>query len=103
MNIFREIKWAYQRVVYGVDERIHWGFDGYLSSTMIPALKIFCEDKLTDTEFCKWNPIKEDVFKEMLRLIKDFELNNYSDQFKDDNSEAKMYEYFGRFIGYFWN
>ena len=41
-NIFREIKYAYQRVVRGYDERILWGFDSYLEQ-IIPAIKEFCK------------------------------------------------------------
>ena len=103
MNILREIKWAWQRVVKGYDDRIYWEFDSYLSWMMIPALKIFCEEKLADKEHCKWNPIKEGIYQEMLRLISDFQEMDYQDQFKDENAESKMYEYFGKFISYFWN
>lgn len=34
-DIFREIKWAWQRVFRGWDDRVIWGMDEYLSSMMV--------------------------------------------------------------------
>ena len=53
-DLLREIKWAYQRAVHGYDERIMWGFAGYLND-FIPPLKEFCEQELTDKEIMKLN------------------------------------------------
>ena len=46
--MIKEIKWAYQRVVRGYDDRIYWGMDEYFSQ-FIPAIKKFCENEL---EYC---------------------------------------------------
>lgn len=42
-DFLREVKYAYQRVRYGYDERIKWEFDSYFSQ-FIPPLKEFCNE-----------------------------------------------------------
>jgi hypothetical protein len=66
--MIKEIKWAYQRVVRGYDERCFWGFDSYFIR-ILPALKEFCEKKLDDKNFVKYNPEKAEVFKTMTGWI----------------------------------
>ncbi|PIQ14560.1 MAG: hypothetical protein COW67_13150 [Flavobacteriales bacterium CG18_big_fil_WC_8_21_14_2_50_32_9] len=41
----REVKYAYQRVVNGYDERILWDIAEYLNRVLIPVLKKFRENK----------------------------------------------------------
>jgi hypothetical protein len=101
-NILREIKYAYQRVVRGYDERIMWEFDSYFSQ-FIPPLKKFCENELSEKEIMKNNPRRAKVYKKMLGLIDDFDKMEYSAFYKEPNEVSKLWEYFGKHIGYFWN
>jgi hypothetical protein len=52
-----EVKWAYQRVFRGFDDRAFWGLDSYLTEIILPVLKFLRKDgngypsKLTDEEW----------------------------------------------------
>jgi hypothetical protein len=97
-NLFREIKWAYQRVARGYDDRIYWGFDDYMF-TMFDPLKYFCRDYLSDDERCRLNHERAEVFKETLRLIGEAE---DSDNVWEDKSHAAC-AYIGSHIGWYWD
>ncbi len=96
-NIFREIKYAYQRVVRGYDERLMWGFDSYLEQ-IIPAIKEFCKRETIDDK-------RITIYSKMQELIKDWEdkNNGFDDWYKYPNSSSKMWKHFGQYIGYFWD
>jgi hypothetical protein len=102
MDIIREIKWAYQRVARGYDDRIFWGFDGYFRQ-FIPAVKKFCEDWIADEEIAKYNTDKTEIMKETLRLIKEFNEMTCDDDWKPTNQEDALWEYFGKHIRYYWD
>lgn len=91
-NIINQIKWAYQRVVRGYDDRIMWGFDGYFEDTFIPPLKEFCEKQLFEVD-PNLNPARFEVYKETLRLIENGE---------EDIGFSRLIEYFGKHVGYYW-
>lgn len=38
-DILREVKWAWQRVSRGYDDRLYWGMDEYLDPIIIAGLK----------------------------------------------------------------
>lgn len=101
-NIFREIKYAYQRVIRGYDERVFWGFDTYFLA-VVPALKEFCEIELSGTATKKLNPKRHEIFKHTLKLISDYNIMKDDDWFNVDNSTSKLLEYVGKHIGYFWD
>ena len=103
MNIFQEIKWAWQRVVRGYDDRFGWGMDVYLESYFLPEIKRFCQESIQDSNYCELNREGERVFWEMLNLIEDFEKSENSDWMKEENTRAKMWSYFGKNIGWFWD
>ena len=96
--MIREIKWAYQRVVRGYDERIYWAMDEYFSQ-FIPAIKEFCENEL---EYCDKNLNKNrfKVYKETLKLIKKVDKSTCKNI---DKNIQSFWRYFGENIGYFWN
>lgn len=98
----RKIKLAYQRVTRGYDDTIYWGFDGYFSQ-FIPAIELFCKNYLSDKEHCKLNPYRTKIYKKMLALIEDWKKHDYDDQFEHPNSESRLWEYFGKNIGAFWD
>ena len=96
--MIREIKWAYQRVVRGYDDRIYWDMGAYFSQ-FIPAIKEFCEHEL---EYCdKYvNKNRFKVYKETLKLIKKVDKSSYENI---DKNIQSFWKYFGENIGYFWN
>lgn len=95
--MIREIKWAYQRVVRGYDDRIYWAMDEYFSQ-FIPAIKEFCENEL---EYCDKNLNKNrfKVYKETLKLIKKVDKSSFKNI---DKNIQSFWKYFGENIGYFW-
>ena len=101
-NILNEIKYAYQRVIRGFDDRIYWEFDSYFSQ-FIPPLKQFCETELKNTENMEYNPLRKEVFMETLKLIKNFEEIEYKAFYEEINPINKLWSYFGKNIGYYWN
>lgn len=102
MYLLRKIKWAYQRVTRGYDDTIYWGFNGYFCQ-FIPAIELFCKNYLSDKEHSKLNPGRVKIYKHMISLIESFRKHNYNDQFEYPNSESRMWEYFGKNIGAFWD
>ncbi len=97
----REIKYAYQRVKYGYDERIKWEFDSYFNQ-FIPPLKEFCEYELRQKEI-KYNSKREDVFKETLKRIHNWEIMDYLNQYARPNQVTDLWEYVGKHITWYWN
>lgn len=99
--MINKIKWAYQRVVRGYDDRIFWDFEEYLDY-IVPALKLFCEEEL-ETEHIKLNKEREQTFKKMLKLINDYYNMDTKGYYSNNNASDKLWKYFGENIGYFWN
>ena len=103
-NLIREIKYAYQRVIRGYDERIKWEFDSYFSQ-FIPPLKEFCEEelkKMGNLNFVGSEKRKE-IYKTTLDLIYAFDNMPGEDQWQDGNATDKMWEYIGRHLKWYWN
>ena len=100
-NIIRGIKYAYQRVIRGYDERIKWEFDSYFSQ-FIPPLKEFCEERLKKMSI-DGNEKRRGIYNNTLDLIYDFENMPYENYYKDDNEENKMWTYIGARLSWYWN
>lgn len=77
-NLLNNVKWAYQRVVRGYDDRIHWGFDTYFIQ-IIPALEEFCINETEDEEINKLNQKRTKVFKKTLKLIEEYKNADFFD------------------------
>lgn len=99
-NLFREIKWAYQRVVRGYDDRIYWEMDSYLFQLVEP-IKKFCEKELNE-EYLKLNPKRKEVYETTLKLAKEVEEMYYEDWYESDNSVTRFWAYFGGNITIYW-
>lgn len=100
--MFKEIKYAYQRVRYGYDERIKWEFDTYFYQFIKP-LKEFCEYELSEPEV-KLNPKRYKVFTETLRLIGEIEKLSKSEEYvRCDQAQCDLWGYFGKNITIYWN
>ena len=101
-NIIREIKYAYQRVVRGYDERIKWEFDSYFSQ-FIPPLKEFCEEELKEMNCSKENDKRREIYKNTLNLIRDYKNMSDENYYKQDNEVDKLWEYVGKNLRWYWN
>ena len=101
-NIFREIKYAYQRVVRYYDDRIFWEFDSYFYS-FLPAIKKFCQDELKDVGIMENNPKRKEVFTHTLELAEKLEKMPPEHFFDCPNEETDFWEYFGKNITIYWN
>lgn len=99
----KQIKWAWQRMTRGYDDRIMWGFDDYLWGIVKPSLHKFLIDRKFDKGFIEHNPEKAKTDDEMLDLLNKAIASGYSDQFDYPNSQSKFWEYFGKHIANFWN
>ena len=96
--MIKEIKYAYQRVVRGYDDRIYWDMAAYFSQ-FIPAIKEFCEHELGCCDkYVNKNRFK--VYKETLKLIKKVDKSSYENI---DKNIQSFWKYFGENIGYYWN
>ena len=73
-TLIGNIRRAYQRAVYQVDEKIRngWGLDDYVVC-LIQEVKIFCERDLEYLYECSENNIRRDTFIKTLELIKEWE------------------------------
>ena len=105
-------KYPYQRVRYGYDERIKWGFDYYFDN-MLKPLKEFCKEELKDIEHVKFNRVRMNIYKKTLEKIKVIELaedyicsNKKYDAKKYIKLEKNGYQaraYIAKNIGWYWN
>lgn len=96
--MIKEIKYAYQRVVRGYDDRIYWDMGAYFSQ-FIPAIKEFCENELEYYDK-HLNENRFKVYKETLKLIKKVDKSSCKNI---DKNIQSFWRYFGENIGYFWN
>lgn len=99
--MFNEIKWAYQRVVRGYDDRVFWDFDSYFLQVM-PALREFCVDYINGDN-AHLNPQRTKVFKNTIKLI-DYYINDVESwSINEQPSKVKLLTYVGKNSGYYWN
>ena len=99
MKIFNEIKWGYQRVVRGYDDRIFWGVDGYFEQFLHP-IKQFCENYLTH-DCCELNPERKNVMLKTIKLINIYNNLDYTDF--DCKDAQKMWEHIGKHLTWYWD
>ncbi|MBI4029090.1 MAG: hypothetical protein HY376_01875 [Candidatus Blackburnbacteria bacterium] len=101
-DIYNEIKWAYQRVVRGYDDRVMWGL-GYYFEQVTPAIEKFCRENVADEEYIKINADRYVIFKKTLELLKEYQNMNLEDCYKHPNQESRFWSYIGENVGYFWD
>lgn len=61
-DVFRKIRWAYQRVVRGYDDTAYWNLDYYIARIALPVLKSYKTDKMgfmSNHEYEGDNPMDE--------------------------------------------
>ena len=101
IEILNQIKWAYQRVRYGYDDRIYWGFDSHIRLILKP-LREFCEDylQIDGGKRAKLNPERAEIFGKTIELIKKVQ---HADFLDDEEELTELAEYFGKNIGWYWD
>ena len=92
--MFKEIKYAYQRVRYGYDERIFWNMDYYIYMIIKKAFPKFIDIEGME-EILKGNEDVDEAFTELHNILNDCKLD-------EDEKIAKALKSFGNNSGYFW-
>jgi hypothetical protein len=104
-NIYLQIKWAYQRVVQGYDDRIFWQFDWYFHQIIQP-LQEFCTNYLSQIERVLLNEERAKIYSKTLDLI-DALNETYTfavyDHAKNSKAESELFEFVGKNIGWYWD
>lgn len=99
-NILNEIKWAWQRVVRGYDDRVMWGLDEYFLQILEP-LREFCME-WSSRDYAELNPDKLKIFAETVILIDEF--RKVEDTFTPRlDAQSKLFEHVGKHVGYYWD
>ena len=96
-----QIKWAYQRVTRGYDDRITWGFDSYMENMMLP-LKEFCLKELEDGQMVVMNPQRAKVYKKTVSLIEDWQ-NQTPEESVFNTKFEPLSAFVGKNIGWYWD
>lgn len=99
--MYNEIKWGFQRMFRGYDDRIQWGFDDYFSQ-FIPPLKEFCVSELKEEHIANGNnPESKEVYEKTLKLINKYETAEFG--MPASSATFEMWKYVGAHLGYYWN
>lgn len=99
-NILNQIKWAWQRVVRGYDDRVMWGLDAYFLAILDPLYE-FCME-WASRDYAELNPEKLEVFANTVALIDDYREDQ--DTWRVSNEKcAILFEYVGKHINYYWD
>lgn len=96
--MINEIKWAYQRVVRGYDDRVRWGFDSYFLQVM-PSLREFCVDYINGDN-THLNPERTRIFKKTLELIDEYTSDKES---WNTSAQNRLLGYVGEHSDYYWD
>jgi len=99
----KTLKYAWQRLTRGYDDRIYGDFEYYLWDIVREPLREFLIQRASDSEYIKWNPQKAKIDEEMFILLELAIAKSGLDQFETPNSMSKFWEYFGKTIGNYWN
>lgn len=98
LGFLKTIKYAYQRVVRGYDDRIYWELDGYFDKFVDP-IKKFCEEALKETADEK----RIEIFSTTIRLIEEYKKMDYVDNYKSNNQTEALWSYVGKNIRWYWD
>lgn len=96
-----QVKWAYQRVVRGYDDRIFWGFDDHFAVTFIPPLKVFCAMNLAVMNK-HLNQKRWIALDNMISAILAYERESYEDKYNGVGLQ-RILDLFARDHRHFWD
>ena len=99
--MLNKLKRAVQRLRYGYDDSIFWGFDAYFEQNIMPPLKEFCLAELEIAKMADLNPKRNGVYAITLQKIQEVESEHFDT--RDGKKLANLAEYFGKNIGYYWD
>jgi len=124
---FQEVKWAWQRVFKGYDDRATWGIDSYLAD-LIPKLASELKENNIGTPFDMWDgmvpvdncfnyseeddKVAETKWREILEKIAEgFKSYSELDVFDKDNPEFEIFkakfeegfDLFRKYFGHLWD
>ena len=83
-DFFREIKYAYQRVRYGYDERLLGDIEGYFHQFIKP-IKEFCEEQLILERHQETDEKRIEIFSTTLDLICKYDAMEAKKYYKKNN------------------
>lgn len=99
-GLFKTLKYAYQRVIRGYDERIKWEFSNHFIQ-IIPPLKEFCKEQIPKIE--EYNHNRVTIYKKTLELINAFEKMPTENYYKHPNEESELWKFVGEHLGWYWD
>ncbi len=101
-DLYREIKFGFQRMFRGYSDDIMWNLDSYFEQAL-PAIEEFCLDNLKDEEYMKLNPERQKIFSKTIELIQDFRQMKPEDYYKHPNQISRLWSHIGENVAYFWD
>ncbi len=98
----KSIRRFVQRGIKGYDETINWDYELYFEQ-FIPEIEKFCNQQIDIYSDNRYNKKRIKIYKQMLVLIQEWKEqdNGTKDLYEDDNSSSRLWEYFGKHIGWF--
>jgi hypothetical protein len=99
----KTLKYAWQRLTRGYDDRIYWDFEYYIFDIVREPLFKFLVQRIHDKDFRKYNPDKAKIDDEMFILLNEAIEKGGLNQFEYPNPMSEFWEYFGRTIGNYWD
>jgi len=116
MNIIRSIKFAYQKLRYGVSYKDCWSLDVYFAKKIVPALRMFAEmnrsgmpiiwqDNLTDHNALmkEYRPVWEAILWKMIDGFEREIIDNCSYDREEVKYRDECLDLFGEFFFNLWD
>lgn len=98
------IKWAFQRMFRGYDDRAYWGLDTYIAGIVIPTLKYIKEKKngipyikeVENFDEKEWDKILDKIMLAMTYILND-------EGYKYDDKIEEGLKLFGEYFQRLWS
>ena len=102
-ELLTTIKFAYQRAVRGYDDRVRlgYGLGGVLDDYLIPLWEFCAKNMYREYKNIEYGK-REKVYHETMGLI-DAYLASEINTLDHHDKSAKMWEYIGAHMGYYWD
>jgi len=99
--MFNQIKWAFQRVVRGYDDRITCSYDSHLLLMMKP-LKQSCLEWLGDRDWAEHFTGRKEIYEKTVELIEKWEQRKDGLSFIEENDlQDELCGYIGKHIHWY--
>jgi len=101
--MLKNIKWFLQRGFRGYDDRIKTDFSIHVI-TILPALRQFCLDKLSNKKLMGHNPRLESIYTRTVELIDTYNHKQMNGGiWSNDKIASEMFAYIGQNLGSYWD